>query len=119
MPYIDLYVLPIPEANLAAYKKIAAKYGKIMREHGALSYREVQGNAAALDEGASSLLKAVKPKEGEVVIASISEFKTRAHRDQVMKKMAKDPRIEKMMEETPPVPPKKMFYGGFASFVNA
>ena len=90
-----------------------------MREHGALSYREIQGDESTPEEGVSSLLKAIKPKEGEVIIASIGEFKNRKHRDQVVKKMAKDPRIEKMMQETPPVALKKMYYGGFTSFVNA
>jgi len=38
--YVDGFVLPIPRRNLAAYRKMARKAGKVWREHGALEYRE-------------------------------------------------------------------------------
>ena len=37
MSYIDGFVVPVPKDNLAAYKKLARKAGKIWREHGALA----------------------------------------------------------------------------------
>ena len=38
--YVDGYVLPLPKANLDAYRKMAEKAGKIWIEHGALEFRE-------------------------------------------------------------------------------
>jgi uncharacterized protein YbaA (DUF1428 family) len=39
MSYIDGYVLPVPKKNLAQYRRMATKAGKIWREHGALEFR--------------------------------------------------------------------------------
>lgn len=38
--YVDVYLLPIPEENIPAYKKLATKAGKLFVKHGALKYRE-------------------------------------------------------------------------------
>lgn len=116
-PYADLYLLPVPSANLDAYKKVASKFGKIAREHGALSYREFVLDAD--QEGTKSFSLAAKPKEGEVVIAAVVDFKSRSHRDQVLKKIFKDPRLEKMQEEAKLFDMKKMFYSGFKTIVKA
>ncbi|MDQ3511035.1 MAG: DUF1428 domain-containing protein, partial [Pseudomonadota bacterium] len=40
MSYVDGFVLPVPEANLAEYRKMARRAGKVWREHGALAYTE-------------------------------------------------------------------------------
>lgn len=40
MPYVDAYVLPVPLAKLAEYRRLARKAGKIWIEHGALEVRE-------------------------------------------------------------------------------
>ena len=42
--YVDLYLLPIPKKNIKAYQKIANKFGQIVRDHGALNYREWVGD---------------------------------------------------------------------------
>jgi len=44
MSYVDGFVVPVPIANLAAYKKMSRKCGKIWREHGALAYFECVGD---------------------------------------------------------------------------
>lgn len=33
MQYVDGYVLPIPKKNLAAYRRMAQKAGRMWREH--------------------------------------------------------------------------------------
>ncbi len=38
--YADVYLLPIPEENIPAYKKLAASAGKLFVKNGALKYRE-------------------------------------------------------------------------------
>lgn len=40
LPYVDGFVLPIPKANLEAYKKMAATAAAVWKEHGALDYKE-------------------------------------------------------------------------------
>jgi uncharacterized protein YbaA (DUF1428 family) len=36
--YVDGFVVPVPTKNLAAYRQMARKAGKIWIEHGALQY---------------------------------------------------------------------------------
>ena len=36
--YVDGFVVPVPVAQLAAYRKMARKAGKVWREHGAVEY---------------------------------------------------------------------------------
>ncbi|MGH7629194.1 MAG: DUF1428 family protein, partial [Gemmatimonadales bacterium] len=38
MPYVDGFVVPVPEKHLDAYRRISRKAGKVWREHGALQY---------------------------------------------------------------------------------
>lgn len=39
--YVDVYLLPIPEANIAAYKKVAAKAGNLFLKHSAYATASV------------------------------------------------------------------------------
>jgi len=36
MSYVDGFVVPVPIKNLAAYRRMARKAGKVWRDHGAL-----------------------------------------------------------------------------------
>jgi uncharacterized protein YbaA (DUF1428 family) len=40
MSYVDGFIVAVPKKNLAAYRRMATKAGKVWREHGALDYRE-------------------------------------------------------------------------------
>ena len=40
MSYVDGFVVPVPLKNLAAYRRMAKKAGKVWREYGALDYKE-------------------------------------------------------------------------------
>jgi uncharacterized protein YbaA (DUF1428 family) len=69
MPYVDGFVLAVPEANMPAYKKLSSKAGKIWMEYGALSY--VECVADDVPEGkTTSFPRSVKLKDGEVVVFS-------------------------------------------------
>lgn len=116
--YADLYLLPVPKKNLVKYKKLATTFGKMAREYGALDYRELKGDDL-FPKQVVSFTKAIKPKSTEVLIAAVVDFKSRKHRDEVMKKMMKDPRMEKMMKEPPIADMGKMMYGGFETIVKA
>src|SRR3989442_4979593 len=100
MRYVDGYVLPVPKKNLAAYRRMAQKAGKIWREHGALEYRECVGDDLKVKWGVP-FPKSIKAKPGETVVFAWIVFKSRAHRDSVNTKVMKDPRMAKMMEGAP------------------
>ena len=92
MKYVDGYVLPVPKKNLPAYRRMAAKAGKVWREHGALEFRECVGEDLKTKK-IKSFPSLVKPKPGETVVFSWIVFKSRAHRDAVNAKVMKDPRL--------------------------
>ena len=92
MSYVDGYVLPVPEKNLAIYRKIAKAAGKIWKEHGALEYRECVGDDLNPQFGIP-FGKLTKAKPGETVIFSWVVFKSKAHRNKVNAKVMADPRL--------------------------
>lgn len=120
MSYVDGFLLPVPKKNLAAYKKMAAKAGKIWREHGALDYRECVADDMKTAFG-MPYPKLMKLKKGEVPVFSWIMFKSRKHRDTVNAKVMKDPRIQAMCPDPKDMPfdVKRMGYGGFKTLVSA
>ena len=115
--YVDLYLMPLPKKNIPAYRRMAVKFGRIAREYGALDYREFLGDDL-FPKGLISFTRQVKLGQGEALAAAIVGFRSRAHRDQVIKKLFNDPRLAAMMKEKPLFDMEKMVYGGFATFVN-
>jgi uncharacterized protein YbaA (DUF1428 family) len=68
----------------------------------------------------TSFPRSVKLKRGETVVFSWIIYKSRAHRDKVMAKVMKDPRIAKMMgKKDIPFDAKRMIFGGFKMIVEA
>jgi uncharacterized protein YbaA (DUF1428 family) len=119
MRYVDGFVLPVPKKNLKAYRRMAAKAGKIWREHGALEYRECVGDDLKVKVG-MSFPRLVKNKPGETIVYSWIVFKSRAHRDRVNARVMKDPRIAAMCDHhSMPFDVKRMAYGGFKILVEA
>jgi uncharacterized protein YbaA (DUF1428 family) len=118
MSYVDGFVLPVPSKNMAAYRKMAAKAGKIWREHGALEYRECSGDDLDVKFGLP-FPKALKLRPGEVPVFSWIVFKSKADRDKVNAKVMKDPRLDSMDPKTMPFDVKRMLYGGFKVLVDA
>ena len=116
--YVDGFLLPVPKKNLEAYRRMAAKAGKIWREHGALEYRECVGDD--LKKAAAPFRRGLKLKPTEKVFFSWIVYKSRAHRDRVNAKVMKDPRITGMMDDqSMPFDVHRMAYGGFKVFVQA
>ena len=118
MPYVDGFVLPVPRKNLAAYRRIAAKAGRIWKEYGALEYRECAGQDLRNNWGVA-FPRLAKVKPGETVVFSWIVYKSRAHRDRVNARVMKDPRMGKMMDPSKMVMnPRRMAYGGFKVLVD-
>ena len=118
MAYVDGFVFPMPKKNLAAYRRMARKAGKIWREHGALEYRECVGEDLAVKMG-KPFPTLTKAKRGETVVFSWIVYRSRRHRDRVNAKVMKDPRLASMMEpKAMPFDVKRMAYGGFRVLVE-
>ena len=119
MSYVDGFVVPVPRAKLADYKRMATKAGKIWREHGALEYRECVADDVKPGKH-TSFPQSVKLKPDEVVVFSWIVYASRAQRDRVNAKVMKDPRLADMMDPKKlPFDGKRMFWGGFKVRVKA
>ena len=119
MTYVDGFVLAVPKKNVAAYRKMASKAGKIWREYGALEFRECQGDDLNTGFGVP-FPKLAKAKPGETVFFSFIVYKSRAQRDKVNKAVMADPRLNAMMQgKKMPFDVKRMSMGGFKVLVDA
>jgi uncharacterized protein YbaA (DUF1428 family) len=115
--YVDGYILPVPKKNLAAYRRMAQKAGKIWREHGALEYVECVADDVKPGKQ-TSFPQSVKLKAGETVVFAYILYKSRVHRDRVNSNVMKDPRLANMNATDMPFDAKRMFWGGFKTFVE-
>jgi uncharacterized protein YbaA (DUF1428 family) len=118
MSYVDGFVLPVPVENLAEYRKMARKAGKVWMEHGALAYVECAGDDVPVGKR-TSFPQSVKLKEGETVVFSWIVYKTKGDRNRIMKLVMADPRLADMMDpKKSPADMKRMFWGGFKTIVE-
>jgi uncharacterized protein YbaA (DUF1428 family) len=114
--YVDCFVIPVPKKNFNEYKKIARVFSKVCCEYGALEYTECVADDVKPGKH-TSFPQSVKLKAGETVVFSYVVYKSRAQRDKAFKKVMCDPRIAKVMK-TMPFDGKRMFWGGFKSFIS-
>ena len=115
--YADVYLCPILEENIPAYRKLATGAGKPFMKHGALRYREYVASDLNVEE-VVPFTKVVKLKAGETLVYAAVEFKSEAHRNKVMKAIFADPEMAAMTPEKPPFDYKRMVYGGFKILVD-
>jgi uncharacterized protein YbaA (DUF1428 family) len=115
--YVDGFVLPVPKKNIAAYRALARKAGKIWREYGALEYVECVADDVKPGKW-TSFPQSVKLKPNEVVWFSWIVYKSRKHRDRINAKVMKDKRLANMDPKKMPFDGKRMFWGGFKSMVK-
>jgi uncharacterized protein YbaA (DUF1428 family) len=118
MPYVDGFIVAVPKKNIAAYRKMSTKCGKIWREHGALDYREWVADDVKPGK-LTSFPRAVKQKPSETVVFAWITYKSRAQRDKINAKVMADPRLKMMGDpKSMPFDLKRMIYGGFTSLVK-
>jgi uncharacterized protein YbaA (DUF1428 family) len=116
--YVDGFVVPVPKRNVAAYRKMAKRAGKVWREHGALEYVECMADDVKPGKR-TSFPQSVKLKPGEVVWFSFVVYKSRKDRDRINAKVMKDKRLADMMDPKKlPFDGKRMFWGGFKTMVE-
>ena len=118
MSYVDGFVTPVPKKKIEAYRRLANKMGRIMREYGALEFRECIADDVKWGKR-TSFSRSVKQKPGETVFFSYIVFKSRTHRDRVNARVMKDKRVAAMMDPKAfPFDAKRMIYGGFKVMVD-
>ncbi|NVM76806.1 uncharacterized protein YbaA (DUF1428 family) [Duganella sp. SG902] len=118
MPYVDGFVIPVPKANLEAYKKMSLECGAVWKEYGALEFRETVGDDVPPGK-VTSFPQSVILKEEEVVVFSWIVYESRARRDEINEKVMKDPRIASYMDPANmPFDGKRMIYGGFEMIID-
>jgi len=115
--YVDGFVIPIAKNKLAAYRKMAKWGARTWMKLGALEYFECVGDDLKVPFGVP-FPKLAKTKPGETVVFSWIVYKSKAHRDQVNKKMMNEPGMADMAKAMP-FDMKRMTMGGFEVFVQA
>jgi PhnB protein len=115
--YTDVFVLPVPKKNIAAYRKQAEVFSTVWREHGALSCIEIEADDAPTGK-VTSFPQSVDLQPDETVFVGVITYRSRAHRDEVNAKAMKDPRMADMNPSSMPFDGKRMFFGGFKPFVG-
>lgn len=116
MSYVDGFVLPVKDIDM--YKKMARLGAKIWMDHGALQYVECLADDVPKGK-TTDFYRSVKIQEGETVAFAFIVYKSRAHRDKVMKLVMADPRL-KMQTDAASMPfdMKRMIFGGFKAIVE-
>ena len=113
MNYVDGFVLAVPTARREEYRAHAEAAAVVFKEFGALALVECWGDD--VPEGKlTSLPMAVKRQDDETVVFSWVVWPSRAVRDEGMKKVMADPRLQGEM----PFDGKRMIYGGFEVIVD-
>jgi len=117
--YADVYLCPIREENIPAYKKMATAVGKLFLKHGALKYREYVASDLKTED-VVPFPKVVKLKPGETLIYAAVEFKSEAHRNKVMKAVMAAPELMALCSPDGKqlFDYKRMVYGGFKALVD-
>lgn len=111
MSYVDGFVAAVPVANKEKYVEHAREAATVFKEHGALQMVECWGDDVP-DGVVTSFPMAVKREPDEAVVFSWIHWPSREARDQGMKKVMVDPRLQP--DRNPmPFDGKRLIYGGF------
>jgi alkaline phosphatase len=119
--YVDGFVIPIKKKDVAAYKKMAEWGARMWKKNGALEYFECIGDDLKIKKEwpQKGFIKLAELKADETVVFSWIVYKSKAHRDQVNKKVMSDPSMKDFDPSTMPVDMKRFASGGFKPIVEA
>jgi len=120
-PYVQGFIVPVPEGNKEAYRTAALEMWYIMKDYGAA--RVIEAWQDDVPHGKQTdFFRSVKAEPGEVVVFSLIEWESREVCDASHEKMMQDERMKQFMEQNPGVEPpfdgKRMVYGGFRPVVE-
>lgn len=117
--YVDGFVLVVPKGKEDEYKKMAEEGRDAWMKHGALEYFECRGDDLKQQEMGDQKSRAFAEMTGatsdENVWFSFIVFESRAHRDEVNKKVMAEmsEKYKDASDFSMPVDMTKMAYGGF------
>ena len=113
--YVDGTVIPVPAANEAAYREMAARCNPLFLELGAT--RVVDAWADDVPDGKVTDFKgAVNRKDDERVVYSWIEWPSKEVRDAAWPRVMADPRLN---DQSMPFDGRRLIHGGFRPIVDA
>jgi len=117
MTYFEGFIVPVPEANKDAYRKMAADFAPMFKEFGVR--RQVEAWDSDVPEGkVTDFRMAVNATPEEKVVFSWFEYPDKATRDAANEKMRSDGRMKDMDPASMPFDGKRMVMGGFDAIVE-
>ena len=117
MTYFEGFIVPVPEANKAAYEKHAREFGPLVQNIGVSRMVESWDND--VPEGKlTDFRKAVDAKPDEKIVFSWFEYPNRQARDAANAKFMSDPKMAEMAAKEMPFDGKRMIMGGFEAIVE-
>jgi len=116
MSYVDGFVLAVPTANKQSFIDHARSMDPVFLELGATRVVECWGDDVPRGT-VTDFQGAVKAREDETVVFSWVEWPDKATRDEGMKKMMDDPRMDPSSNPMP-FDGKRMIFGGFVPIVT-
>jgi uncharacterized protein YbaA (DUF1428 family) len=116
MTYFEGFIVPVPEANKAAFATHANEVATRLREVGIR--RQVEAWDSDVPEGkVTDFRMAVNATPDEKVVFAWFEYPDRQARDAANERMMSDPRMEEMSQDVP-FDAKRMILGGFDAIVE-
>jgi uncharacterized protein YbaA (DUF1428 family) len=116
--YVDGFVVPVPLANIEAYREMSSRAGALWKEFGALQYWECVGDDVKPGK-VTSFPQSVQLKDDETVVFSWIVYRSKEERDSINAKVMADPRLADMMDpKSMPFDGMRMFFGGFRTIVE-
>ncbi len=118
--YIDGFVIPVKKKDIAAYRKMATWGAKTWKKYGALEYFECIADDIAAQKGMGmGFKKLAKLRPDETLVFSFIVYKSKAHRNEINKKVMSDPSMKDFDPKMMPVDMKRFVMGGFKTLVEA
>jgi uncharacterized protein YbaA (DUF1428 family) len=109
--YVDGFIVPVPKANIEAYRTFSAQAGKVWMDHGALQYIECVGDDVKPGK-LTSFPQAVKLEADEVAVFSWIVYASRQERDRIVNAVMSDERIKHGPDQMP-FDGRRLIFGGF------
>ena len=116
MAYIDGFVMAVPTANKQKFLDYVREFDPIFLEFGATRVLECWGDDVPPGK-VTDFFRAVQATADEAVVFSWVEWPDKATRDEGVRKMMEDPRMDPSASPMP-FDGKRMIFGGFATVLE-
>ena len=97
--YTSIYIYRVPRRHVAAFLRVQAAALAIYRAHGALDDATYAPADLAARYGCAGFADAIGCGADEELYLSVSQFRDRAHHDEVMAIVDSDPQIAALYDE--------------------